>query len=293
MADLLLVVGRSGQLANELTRMALPAELRLVALGREHIDLGAQDAAVQAVQALHPTVVINAAAYTAVDKAETDQLAAFALNRDGPAALAHACASIGAPLIHISTDYVFDGRSATPYTETDGKNPTTVYGLSKSEGEDAVLASGAEVAIIRTSWVYASHGANFVRTMLRLAETRDEIGVVHDQVGRPTWARDLATVALTMAMRAMDRDPSAAGIFHYCGSGDASWAEFAEVIFEFAMLRGARGARVKRIPSIEYPTLANRPANSRLDTRKIEQSLGVRPREWREAIGLCLDELLG
>ncbi len=237
--------------------------------------------------------MINAAAYTAVDKAESEPDAAMALNRDGPAALARACADLDIPLVHISTDYVFDGTKPAPYVETDPKAPISVYGRSKSEGEDQIAASGARSAVIRTAGVYSSHGTNFLRTMLRLAETRDEIGVVADQVGRPTWAKDLAEASLAVAVRALDRDPAALGVFHYAGAGDASWADFAEAIFTNARARGAKAARVRRITTAEFPTPTKRPANSRLDTSKIEHELGLVPRDWRDACTLCLDDLLG
>jgi dTDP-4-dehydrorhamnose reductase len=293
MAKLLLVIGRAGQLATELARLPAPAGFTIETVGRDQLDLLKPGSVGEAIAALQPAAVINAAAYTAVDKAETEIDTAFALNRDGPAAIARACATIGASLVHISTDYVFDGTKRSPYVETDLKSPTSVYGRSKSEGEDAVLTSGANASIIRTSWVYASHGANFLRTMLRLADTRDEIGVVSDQLGRPTWAKDLAIASLATAIRAREGDVEAREVFHYGGAGDATWADFAEVIFEGAAKRGARASRVKRITTAEYPTPAKRPANSRLDTGKIERALAISARDWREATALCLDELLG
>ena len=267
------------------------AGVTVATLGRDRIDLSKPDIVADAIAALRPAMVVNASAYTAVDKAESDIDAAFALNRDGPAALAFACATLGAPLVHISTDYVFDGAKPAPYVETDAKNPATAYGRSKSAGEDAVLAANANAAIIRTSWVYASHGTNFLRTMLRLAETREEVGVVADQLGRPTWARDLAEATMAVALRARDNDPAARGVLHYGGAGDAVWADFAEAIFAGAAARGLKSARVKRITTADYPTPARRPANSRLDTTKIENTLGVKPRDWREACDACLSEL--
>jgi dTDP-4-dehydrorhamnose reductase len=241
---------------------------------------------------LRPDAVINAAAFTDVDRAETEAAAAFALNRDGPAALARACADLGAPLVHLSTDYVFDGAKPAPYVETDAKAPLNLYGHSKSEGEDSVLASGAHAAIVRTSWVFAAHGRNFLRTMLRLAEARDEIPVVADQIGRPTAASDLAQTCLAVALRALDRDPTSRGVFHYSDAGDASWADFAEAIFSEAAKAGLKLARVKRITTAEFPTPARRPANSRLDSTKIGAALGVAPRDWREACAICVREVL-
>jgi dTDP-4-dehydrorhamnose reductase len=239
-----------------------------------------------------PAVVINAAAYTMVDRAEAEPSAAFAINRDCPAAVSRMCQGRGIPFIHISTDYVFDGDKPIPYVETDRRNPKSVYGRSKSEGEDEVMASGARAAIIRTSWVYAAHGTNFLRTMLRLAESHEEVRVVADQIGRPTWAKDIAATVLDVALRAQAGDPNSLGVFHYTGAGDASWADFASRIFATASRFGFKAARVKRIPTAEYPTVARRPANSRLDTTKIERLLGIVPRDWREGCDLCLSELV-
>jgi dTDP-4-dehydrorhamnose reductase len=288
----LLVIGKSGQLAVELARAAPEFGVSLCALGRDRADLATPQAAAEKVREFAPSVVINAAAYTAVDRAESEPDAAFRLNRDGPAEVAVACAEIGTAFIQVSTDYVFDGTKVAPYSENDPKGPASVYGRSKSEGEDSVLSTGARATVIRTGWVYASHGSNFVRTMLRLAETHDEIAVVADQFGRPTWARDLAHTCLSVALLHCNSAAAASGVFHYCGAGDASWADFAEEIFSCARRLGAKGARVKRITTFEYPTAARRPANSRLDTAKIEALLGIKPRQWREACDLCVQELL-
>lgn len=293
MSRLILVLGRSGQIATELVRTPTPAGFALEAWGRDKLDLSNPQTAAATVAALKPAVVINAAAYTMVDKAELDPVSAFTINRDAPAAIARICAKLGAPLIHISTDYVFDGMKPVPYLETDQQNPASVYGRSKAEGEDEILASGADVSIIRTSWVYAAHGANFLRTMLRLAASNDEVRVVADQIGRPTWAKDIARTVLDVAVRAQSGDRKALGVFHYSGTGDASWADFAEAIFAAASRAGVGTARVKRITTAEFPTAVRRPANSRLDTTKIEQLLGVIPRDWREGCELCVDELLG
>lgn len=293
MSKLLLVLGRSGQLATELARLPQPAGFVLEAWGRDRLDLDDPNTAAASIVALRPAAVINAAAYTMVDRAEAEPANAFLINRDAPAAISGACAQLGAPYIHISTDYVFDGAKEGSYTETDQRNPTTVYGCSKSEGEDMIIASGANATIIRTSWVYAAHGTNFLRTMLRLAESGDAIRVVADQFGRPTWAKDLARTALDVALRAEAGERETLGIFHYSGAGDASWADFAETILSGASRYGTRAAKVQRITTAEYPTTARRPANSCLDTSKIEQRLGIRPRDWREACELCLSELLG
>jgi dTDP-4-dehydrorhamnose reductase len=235
--------------------------------------------------------VINAAAYTAVDKAESEPEAAFCLNRDVPAALARACAEAGVPLVHFSTDYVFDGSKAAPYVETDPVNPAGVYGASKAEGEAQVLGAGGPAIVLRTSWVYSAFGTNFVRTMLRLAATREEIGVVADQIGRPTWAEDCAQGALRAVLALMEGQVRGAELFHLAGAGDASWADFAEAIFAESAARGGPSARVKRIATADYPTSARRPANSRLDCTKMIGALDWPMRDWRLSLAACFEEL--
>jgi dTDP-4-dehydrorhamnose reductase len=286
----LLIVGRTGQLATELLRRPL-AGFDTTALDRDALPLGDALAAEAAFVAFAPDVVINAAAYTAVDKAESEPERAFLANQHGPNVLALLCAASGAALVHVSTDYVFDGAKATPYVETDLKAPASVYGCSKSAGEDAILASGARAAIVRTSWVFGASGANFVKTMLRLAQTRPEISVVSDQWGRPTWAQDLAAACYITACALAADNADARGIFHFAGADDATWADLAEAVFSEAARRGHPAAKVIRIPTSQYPVPAPRPANSRLDTKKIERVLGVRPRPWREAVSKCLDEI--
>jgi dTDP-4-dehydrorhamnose reductase len=255
------------------------------------LDLTARAQIDTAVRAIGPNVIVNAAAYTNVDKAESEPEAAFALNRDGPAGLAEAAAAINAALVHVSTDYVFDGTSLRAYRETDARSPLGVYGASKAAGEDAVLAAHPRAIIVRASWVFSPHRANFVKTMLRLGETRDELGVVADQQGRPTSATDLAGACLALAVRSHASDANAAGVFHFANAEDTTWADFAAAIFDGARERGRKPVRVKPITTADYPTPAKRPANSRLDTAKI-QALGVAPRPWRAALSDVLDELL-
>jgi dTDP-4-dehydrorhamnose reductase len=287
----ILVLGKSGQLAQALTR-ASPPDATISALGREALDLAGPESALSAaLRRFAPALVINAAAYTAVDRAESEPDAAFALNRDGPAALARLCADLDVPLIHVSTDYVFDGSKAGPYREDDARAPLNVYGASKASGEDAVLTASARATVVRTSWVFGSRGENFVKTMLRLAQTRDEIGVVHDQVGRPTSADDLATALLTCGFALLDRERAAAGVFHFAGADDASWADLADATFAGAATRGMRTAVVKKIPSAAYKTVAQRPLNSRLDSRKFTAAFGVEPTPWRSALHRTLAEL--
>lgn len=286
-----LVFGKRGQLASALARIAHAEGASVVCYGRDAVDLADSGAVGALVRSVRPTLVVNAAAYTAVDRAEDEPAAAFALNRDGPAALAEVCAAIDVPLVHVSTDYVFDGAKPAPYVETDPKAPLNVYGRSKSEGEDRVLEAHPRAAVLRTSWVYGPSGANFVRTMLRLAATRDEVAVVDDQHGRPTAARDLAAACLTAGRALLDREPAAAGLFHYAGQGDASWADVAEAAFAGWARHGHRTPALRRIPTAQFPTRAARPRNSRLDTGKIERVLGLRPVAWREALDRCVDEI--
>jgi len=207
--------------------------------------------------------------------------------------IARAAARLGVPLVHISTDYVFPGDKPTPYLESDSTGPTGVYGASKLAGEDAVLASGADVAILRTAWVYSPFGANFAKTMLRLATTRDEVSVVADQHGCPTSALDLADAAMTVAANlAASADPGLRGLFHATGAGEGSWADFAEAIFAASAIAGGPSASVRHIPSSEYPTPAQRPANSRLDCTRLATTHGVRLPEWRDSTATVVARLV-
>jgi dTDP-4-dehydrorhamnose reductase len=286
-----LFLGASGQLGTALQRARLPAGWTLIAGERGVFDLLKPTDVSQAIVAMRPDAIINAAAYTAVDKAESEADAAFALNRDAPSAIASAARTIDAPLVHISTDYVFGGDKLAPYVETDPIAPASMYGRSKAEGEAAVLANCPRAAIVRTSWVYSPYRANFVKTMLRLGETKSEVSVVADQFGCPTAASDLASACLAMTRLMLEGDAQATGVFHYAGKGDVSWAEFAEAIFDGAANHGRARVNVKRITTAEFPTAAKRPANSRLDTTKIE-ALSIATRPWRAALSDCLDELL-
>ena len=292
----LLVFGASGQLAVELLRVCAAAGRPARAIGRAALDLSdpaldLEAAVAAAIADAQPEAVINASAYTAVDKAESEEAAALRLNRDAPAAMARACADAGAiPFVQVSTDYVFDGR-AGPYAETAPVAPQGAYGRSKAQGEAAVAAAGGRAVVVRTSWVYASHGANFVRTMLRLAQTRDEVNVVADQRGRPTWARELAQGCL-LAADALARGALAdTPVLHVTGGGEASWCELAEAVFDGSAARGGPTARARPIATADYPTPAPRPADSRLDAALAATRLGWRPRPWRESLGLCLDEI--
>jgi len=282
----LLVTGREGQVARSLIERGAEHGVEVVALGRPELDLaGRPDSIVAAIEATQPDVVVSAAAYTQVDKAESNQELAFAVNEGGPAAVARAGAHLGVPVIHLSTDYVFDGVKSAPYLESDPTAPTSVYGASKLAGEQAVRAAYGNSAVLRTAWVYSPFATNFVKTMLRLAETRDEVSVVADQHGNTTGALDIADGVLAVASNLRSsQDEGARGIFHMTAAGEATWADVAEAVFEISGRSGGPTAKVKRISSAEYPTAARRPANSRLDCSKLAQVHRVRLPDWHQSL---------
>ncbi len=287
----LLVAGRNGQVARSLAERAAARGLDLVALGRPDLDLTEPAGIAPALQRDRPDIVVNAAAYTAVDTAESDSEAAFAINADGAGALAAQCAELDIPIIHISTDYVFDGGKQAAYVETDPVDPLGVYGQSKLAGERAVIAANPRHIVLRTAWVYSPFGHNFVRTMLRLAETRDELGVVADQTGNPTYAPQLAAAIFDIAA-ALRRDRERRwGIYHAAGTGDATWYDFASEIFARSAEHGGRRPRLRAITTADYPTPAPRPANSRLDCRKLAQAFGITLPHWRDGVRDCIDRL--
>ncbi len=277
----LAVTGKNGQVVSALHALAGPG-LEIVALGRPELDLARPDTVFKALREAKPDVVVSAAAYTAVDKAESEPDIAFAVNRDGAKAVARAANDIGVPVIHISTDYVFDGTKATAYVENDPTGPASVYGRSKLEGEQAVSENTDNYAVLRTAWVYSEYGSNFVKTMLRLSESRDEINVVADQFGCPTSANDIAIAIVSIAKR-LATDPSAhlRGVFHMSGTGETNWAGFAKQIFEFSAENGGKSIVVNDITTAQYPTPARRPANSRLDCCKLQEVYGIRLPEWQ------------
>jgi dTDP-4-dehydrorhamnose reductase len=287
------VTGSKGQVATSLLERAGP-HLEVVALGRPAFDLTDRAAVLAGLEAARPDVIVNAAAYTAVDKAEAEEALALRVNGEGAGHVAEAAARLGVPLLHLSTDYVFDGALDRPYREDDPTGPSGAYGRSKLAGEKLVSARCQHSVILRTAWVYSPFGANFVRTMLRLNETRDEVGVVSDQRGNPTSALDIADSLIAIAARVKDdRSPALRGIFHMTGSGEGTWADFAEVVFREAEARGRRSTRVKRIPTADYPTPARRPANSRLDNEKLARVYGFRLPDWRRSVEDCCARLLG
>lgn len=283
-----LVTGGIGQLASAL---AACTDVPVMRVGRPGFDFEQPDSIASAFRNAAPSLVVNAAAYTAVDAAETDAEAAYRANRDGPETLARLCAAAGVPLIHISTDYVFDGAKAAPYVETDAVAPQGVYGASKLAGETAVLAGCRQAIVLRTSWVYGPVGRNFVLTMLNLAKTRDHLRVVADQSGCPTAAADLAAaiVAIALRIRADGWQPRFGGVFHAAGGGSTTWHGLACAVFEEAARHGARIPQVDPITTAEYPTKAKRPADSRLDCGKLAAVFDVRLPPWRPSLARTID----
>lgn len=279
------VTGSEGQLVRSLAERGRAQGHDIVRLGRPDLDLaGDHEAIMAAIEAQRPDVIVSAAAYTAVDKAESERKLAFKINEHGAAAVARVARRLGTPLIQLSTDYVFDGTKDGPYTEEDSTSPTGVYGASKLAGERAVMAEHDDVAILRTAWVYSPFSANFAKTMLRLASEREEVRVVSDQRGNPTSALDIADGVLGVAANLLaSGDRSRRGIFHMAAAGEASWAEFAEQIFAASSDQGGSAARVVHISTAEYPTPAKRPANSRLDCSKLSQVYGIRLPDWRRS----------
>lgn len=288
------VTGKYGQLAAALAERGAALGASILLAGRPKLDLERPESVFPALAALAPDVIVNAAAYTAVDQAESEPQRARAINAQGAGAVAEAAARLGVPLVHISTDYVFDGALPRPYREDDPTHPLGVYGRTKHAGERAVLAAAPDCAVLRTAWVYGPFGRNFARTMLRLAQSRDEIAVVADQIGSPTSALSLAGQIITVAGNLVGRrdDPALRGVFHAVDAGEASWAEFAAAIFELAAADGGPCARVRPIPASAYPTPARRPANSRLATDKLQKAHGVRAPHWRASLEDCLMRLL-
>lgn len=290
------VTGRTGQVATALIERGAAAGHTVIAIGRPDFDLAEDGDATEAFAAAKPDVIVSAAAHTAVDKAESEADLAFAINGRGAGRVAKAAAVLGVPVIHLSTDYVFDGSKPSAWVETDRTAPLGVYGASKLAGEEAVLGSGARAVVLRVAWVHSPFGANFVKTMLRLAETRDRLGVVDDQTGAPTSAFDIAEGILAIAANLVARpaDASLEGVFHMgAGGPDASWADFAEAIFAGAAARGRKVPAVDRIPTSAYPTPAKRPARSRLGSSKLATVHGVVLPDWRVSLELVLDRLAG
>ncbi|MBO6505231.1 MAG: dTDP-4-dehydrorhamnose reductase [Kordiimonadaceae bacterium] len=290
---MIFVAGKSGQVARSLEEAAVDQGLHLQAYGRPELDIASPESIEAVVMAANPAAIINAAAYTAVDQAESEEELATKVNADGPAALASVAAKLKVPFLHISTDYVFDGSKASAYVETDPVGPTGAYGRSKLAGEKAVLAANPRAIILRTAWVYSPFGKNFLKTMLSLAG-RDRLTVVADQFGNPTYAPDIANMLLGIWFRLEgegEPTPEQAGIYHMSGSGSTSWHGFAEAIFEEGAKYGLPKPEVAAIPTSEYPTPAKRPANSRLDCSKLKRVFGLQQPDWRDSTAECVKRL--
>ncbi|TBV79889.1 MAG: dTDP-4-dehydrorhamnose reductase [Desulfobulbaceae bacterium] len=285
-----LVTGAKGQVGAEIVRQGRNLGLDMMATGRAALDITRQDAVNRFIQAQQPDIVINAAAYTAVDRAESEPEPAYAVNRDGAACLARACAANNIPLLHLSTDYIFDGRQQGAYSETDPPNPQGIYGKSKLAGDRAIESILEQHLILRVSWVFGVDGNNFVKTMLRLGKERDVLKVVADQHGGPTWAGAIAETLLGLVKRRGDGEAISWGTYHYSGQPVTTWQAFAKAIFEQADKLGMidRQPRVEPITTAEYPTPAQRPLNSVFDCHKITQVLGISQPDWRTGLDKVL-----
>ncbi|MBN2631828.1 MAG: dTDP-4-dehydrorhamnose reductase [Rhodobacteraceae bacterium] len=277
----LLVFGLTGQVATELKRLAPDATF----LGRDQADLSDPAACAAAIRAHAPAAVINAAAWTGVDKAESEEAAATVVNGDAPAAMARQCAALGIPFVHISTDYVFDGAGDAPFAPDHPTAPLGAYGRSKLRGEQGVRAASGAHVILRTSWVFSAHGSNFLKTMLRLGASRESLTVVADQIGGPTPARAIAVACLTIADQ-LCADPAKTGTYHFSGAPDVSWADFAREI----MAQAGLSCTITDIPSSAYPTPARRPANSRMDCTHLA-TFGLNRPDWRVGVTEALTDL--
>jgi dTDP-4-dehydrorhamnose reductase len=289
----LVVTGLSGQIVSALIERA-PREVELIALGRPQLDLSIREAVLAGLHASRADVILNAAAYTAVDKAESEPELAMRVNGDGAGYVAEIAAELGKPLLHLSTDYVFDGALDRPYRETDAPCPIGAYGRSKLAGEAKIAAICANAAIVRNGWVFSPFGDNFVKTMLKLGVERAEIGVVADQIGNPTSALDIADALLVMAARlATDSSSALRGVFHMASADDASWATLARAIFVEAEKSGRAPVRIRDISTADYPTAARRLANARLDCAKLRDVYGIPPPLWKTSLPACIARVLG
>ena len=289
----LLLLGKNGQVGWELQRALAPLG-ELIALDSQDADFAQPESLAATVRAVAPDIIVNAAAYTAVDKAESEPALAMAVNATAPAVLAREAAALGAWLLHFSSDYVFDGSGSTPWVEDSPTGPLNVYGRSKLEGELAVRASGCRHLILRTSWVYAARGGNFAKTMLRLAAERDQLSVVNDQFGAPTGADLLADIAAHALRTALAR-PQVSGTYHVAAAGETSWHGYAQRVIEFARVAGrplkVTDDAITAVPSSAFPTPARRPANSRLNTQKFRDTFGLSLPAWQAGVERMLTEL--
>lgn len=286
------VTGREGQVACSLVEAAQGDRgNEIIAVGRPTLDLTHPETVLSAIEAARPDLVVSAAAYTAVDQAEDEPELAFAVNDKGAGAVAAAAASLGVPVIHLSTDYVFDGAKDTPYLERDEPAPRSVYGASKLAGERAVAAANPSHIVLRTAWVFSPFGKNFLKTMLRLAAEREMVSVVADQWGNPTSAHDIADVIVRMKEAVVD-GALAPGVYHFTAEGATNWADFAREILAASRKHGGPFAEVRNIATTDYPTKASRPANSRLATEKLTKGIGWQGPEWKKSMEAVVVRLL-
>lgn len=284
----ILILGSKGQVGWELRRTLAPLG-QIIAHDRTTLDLSCPTSLSRKIQEIQPQVIVNAAAYTAVDKAETDQETCYAINAKAPQQLAQEAKNLQALLIHYSTDYVFDGKSAHPYKEQDSTNPQNIYAKSKLEGDQAILSSGCSHIILRTSWVYGSRGQNFLRTMLRLGQQKDLLKIVDDQIGAPTWSRMIAEATAQVIARYNGQD----GLYNLTSGGKTSWFGFAQAIFDLYSLKNEyKVPQLNNIPSSEYPVPAKRPQNSLLCQDKLFQTFQIKMPDWKDALAMCIEEMV-
>ncbi|MBM4208632.1 MAG: dTDP-4-dehydrorhamnose reductase [Gammaproteobacteria bacterium] len=292
----ILLIGSTGQVGWELLRTLMPLG-DVIAVNRNQADLSDLNSIKALIRQQKPDVIVNPAAYTSVDKAETGQAQAFLINAEAPGVLAEEALKCGALLLHYSTDYVFNGSKDAPYVESDAADPINVYGQSKLAGEKAIQDINGDYVILRTSWVYASRGNNFLKTILRLAAEREELKIVADQIGAPTWARLIAEVTahvVKQSLKERREDAFSSGLYHLTSSGAASWYDFAQKIVDFIKqneLMALKNKIIKPIPTTDYPLPAKRPANSRLSCARLEQQFGLTLVSWDNALKLCMQEL--
>lgn len=289
----ILILGQQGQVGWELQR-TLTTLGNVIAVDRKQVDLTNRTTLSEIIREIRPNIIVNAAAYTAVDKAESERALAFAINAEAPALLAEEAKRLGAILVHYSTDYVFDGTKETPYLETDSPGPLNAYGASKLAGDQALAAIGGSYYILRTSWVYGARGKNFLLTMLKLAAERPQLRIVCDQVGAPTWSRLIAQATTHILWETLARPDDRWGLYNLTSAGQTSWCGFAEKIFALALkARGLPVPEVVGIPALEYPTPAKRPMHSALSTQKVEAAFGLALPQWDTALEQCLRDLRG
>jgi len=288
----ILVIGAKGQLGHELVSQCRKSETDVFGFDLPDLDISSSAQVEKIISHTAPSIVINAAAYTLVDKAESDEIAACAVNKTGPENIAASCKKNKIPMIHISTDFVFDGKKNTPYLESDTVSPLSVYGKTKAAGDEAVRNILDNHIIIRTSWLYGVHGNNFVKTMIRLGRERDELNVVADQHGCPTCAADLAEAVLLAANHISKKNDITWGTYHYCGQGITSWHGFAQAILELAVQHiPLKTKKVNAITTSEYPTPAKRPAYSALDCTRIQKNFGISQKPWKQSLKAAIDKI--